>query len=198
VTHESNQLKAQFIEQGNNRKNQSPIVSGIINKIEKVLNNPKTFADKFQAYKDAYKVKLTTLAEENLKTMKAQQEKKKAEEEKAALQDKFLQEVVFAEYYAELAKGFMADNTLLQITIGDAKKMIVRCKADMVTGIPFSSLSEKKLWVIDTTKPIDKSNVKVVHSKTKKGLKLLLTEGTSLGKVALSLHKLQNSKEKIK
>jgi len=192
ITHESNQLKAKFIEQGNNRKNQTPTTLGVINKIEKVLNNPKALATKFQVYKEAYKEleqEKTTLAEENLKAMQAQQEKKKAEEEKAALQDKFFQEVLFSDYYSRIAKSFMEKSLLCQITIGDMKKMVVRCNRDMITCDVFDSLDDKHLWVVDKSLPVTKENVKVVKESTKIALDSLISEG-NLAKVALSLHKL--------
>jgi len=194
VTLHSNKVKARFIEQQESTKGQGSGSGNIrtLNKIKKVLANPEAMASKMQPYWDAYtevRLKSISLAEENLKAMQEQQEKKKAEEEKAALQDKFFQEVLFSDYYSRIAKGFMEKSVLCQITIGDMKKMVVRCNRDMITCDVFDSLDDKHLWVVDKTLPVTKENVKVVKESTKIALDSLISEG-NLAKVALSLHKL--------
>ena len=188
-----NNHKANYVENGQPVKGKDSKVCGIVARIEKVLNNPKTMARKLKPYEDAYKaleVINKTLAEDNLEAMRKQTKTMLEERDKATLQNHFFQEVLFAEHYVTLSKGFMQDQKLLELTIGEAKKMIVRCTKDMITGEVFDRLEDKELFVINNSLPVTKHNVKVVTLNTKTSLNSLLN-GSTLAKVAMSLHKLE-------
>ena len=183
-----NQLKGSHIENDQNLPKNNAKVAGIVARIKKVLNNPKTLERKLKDYKDAYKQveeHETTLAEENLKAMKEKKEQAKWETEQ-----------LFAGHYIELAKEFEKVGATMKITLGELKKSLFRCNKDQITGEEFDSLLNKKLWVIDKTKPVVLSNVKIVNLNTRNALDLL-TMQCDVGKLALNIHKVaQNTKEK--
>ena len=153
-------------------------------RIKRILSTQENIDRMLEPYTKAFAETKTTLAEENLKAMKEKKEKEKWE-----------QEVDFCKYYIKIAEEFKSCGVNLEETIGNLRKIVVRCKRDQITSEEFEKLEDKVLFVIDKTQPVKQGNIRVVKKNTRNALDLL-TCGNSLSTISLNLHKLQNMKEK--
>lgn len=191
VTTLANALKNDYVFLEGSVKKLNSTQKGYVHRIKKILSSQENIDKILAPYKEAFE----SLKSKNSILIKEQNRLKAEKESKEKLQDKYFQEILFAEYYNNLAKSYINEGKLLEMTIGECKKVVKNCTKDSITGEVFKKLDDKDLWVIDDSKPINKNNIKVVHSTTKKGLQLLL-QSTTISQLSLSLHKIQNKREK--
>lgn len=174
-----NQLKADYVECGKSMKGIGDVRIHTIQRIKKVLENPVMLATRRQPYTDlfnAVEVKESEKHSERIKGLEEQRiklDKEAAEKaEQEALKAKYKSQQELASYYNKKFKEFEGMRVMMQISIKEMRDLlrISRCK---ISKVPFDSIWDKHIWVINKALPVTKDNVVIVHKNVAESLDYL-------------------------
>ncbi|CAH9013529.1 putative anti-sigma factor [Vibrio phage 424E50-1] len=181
-----NRLKAKYVENGHSMKGLSDSDIGMIQRIRKMDDSSLPKEEGMKIYQEIFDKVQERKQEVEQKAKKAAQKvvKQTEEEKQAKIAQKFKEQQHFAKYYHQKAEEFSKLGVVMQISIKEMRD-ILRITKDAITKEPFDSIWDKHLWVVDKTKPITRSNVKIVKLSTQESLDHLSKGGSMILKTAM-------------
>lgn len=180
VTKKNNEYKATYIEKGKSMRDVGDIIINSVHRVNKILNNPKTFDEMMKPYLKAYET-LSVQSQENIEKDNnkiAQDKRKKAKVEREV-----------AKSYYQFSSQLAEMGIPLEMTIPEYRRKLL-IKICRLTGreLP-KDLNERTLFIVDKTLPITTHNVKTTTKEVQKALDTFITSAKIESKTMIKIAK---------